>query len=47
MIKGALRANAPDLLTVILPQSLKRQPADSQDLLQQVQGLMSFQGPIV
>ena len=37
VIKGALRANAPDKLTVILPQSLKRQPADSQDLLSQVQ----------
>jgi hypothetical protein len=36
VIKGALRANAPDKLTVILPQSLKRQPSDSQDLLKQV-----------
>ncbi len=35
VIKGALRANSPDKLTVILPQSLRRQPADSQDLLKQ------------
>lgn len=40
VIKGALRANAPDKLTVILPQSLKRQPAESQDLLEQVRNLM-------
>ncbi len=36
VIKGALRANAPDKLTVILPQSLKKQPTESQDLLTQV-----------
>lgn len=36
VIKGALRANAPDKLTVILPQSLRRQPAESQELLLQV-----------
>jgi hypothetical protein len=38
VIKGALRANCPDKLTVILPQSLKRQPSESQDLLIQVGG---------
>lgn len=36
VIKGALRANRPDKLTVILPQSLKKQPYESQELLQQV-----------
>jgi hypothetical protein len=36
VIKGALRAEAPDLLTVILPQSLSRQPQESQELLAQV-----------
>ncbi len=36
VIKGALRANCPDKLTVILPQSLRKQPAESQDLLKQV-----------
>jgi hypothetical protein len=36
VIKGALRAEAPDLLTVILPQSLQRQPQESQELLSQV-----------
>jgi predicted Rossmann fold nucleotide-binding protein DprA/Smf involved in DNA uptake len=34
-IKGALRAD-PNLLTVILPQSLSRQPRESQGQLQQV-----------
>lgn len=34
-IKGAMRAD-PNLLTVILPQSLKRQPRESQDQLKQV-----------
>lgn len=36
VIKGALRANCPDKLTVLLPQSLHRQPYESQELLQQV-----------
>lgn len=36
VIKGALRAEKPDLLTVVLPQSLSRQPPESQDLLSQV-----------
>ena len=36
VIKGALRADAGDLLTVILPQSRSKQPAESQDLLEQV-----------
>ena len=34
-IKGAMRAD-PALLTVILPQSLQKQPKESQDLLNQV-----------
>jgi len=34
-IKGAMRAD-PALLTVILPQSLQKQPLESQDLLSQV-----------
>jgi hypothetical protein len=32
-IRGALRAEAPDLLTVVLPQSRAKQPDDSQELL--------------
>lgn len=36
MIKGALRANCPDKLTVLLPQSLHKQPYESQELLSQV-----------
>ncbi|GLC40654.1 hypothetical protein PLESTB_000036200 [Pleodorina starrii] len=39
VIKGALRANCPDKLTVLLPQSLHKQPYESQELLQQVQDL--------
>ncbi|MDR9402556.1 MAG: DNA recombination-mediator protein A [Halothece sp. Uz-M2-17] len=35
VIKGAMRAD-PNLLTVILPQSLKKQPKESQDQLAQV-----------
>lgn len=31
---GALRAEKPELLTVILPQSLSKQPPESQELLQ-------------
>lgn len=42
VIRGALRAENPDLLTVVLPQSLDRQPAESQDLLQQVQNLVEM-----
>lgn len=36
VIKGALRAEQPDRLTVILPQSKHKQPPESQELLQQV-----------
>ncbi|WVZ70024.1 hypothetical protein U9M48_018730 [Paspalum notatum var. saurae] len=40
VIRGALRAERPDLLTVILPQSLKKQPPESQELLSKVQNLI-------
>ncbi|KAF6162338.1 hypothetical protein GIB67_008467 [Kingdonia uniflora] len=36
VIRGALRAERPELLTVILPQSLKMQPPESQELLSKV-----------
>ena len=36
VIRGALRAETPDLLTVILPQSLKKQSPESQELLLKV-----------
>jgi hypothetical protein len=36
VIRGALRANNPDLLTVILPQSLSQQSDDVQEVLQRV-----------
>lgn len=38
-IRGAMRAD-PKLLTVILPQSLDRQPRESRDLLEQVMHLV-------
>ena len=41
-IRGALRAERPDLLTVILPQSLHKQPHESQELLQGVTDLVSM-----
>ncbi|KAI8464885.1 MAG: hypothetical protein J3K34DRAFT_101889 [Monoraphidium minutum] len=44
VIKGALRADAPELLTVILPQSRSKQPAESQDLLEQVQKVVEMPG---
>lgn len=40
VIRGALRACNPDLLTVILPQSLAKQPADMQTLLTRVTNLI-------
>jgi hypothetical protein len=36
VIRGALIAEKPELLTVILPQSLKKQPPESQELLSKV-----------
>ena len=38
-IKGAMRAD-PNLLTVILPQSMERQPRESRDQLEQVMHLV-------
>ncbi|KAM7486460.1 hypothetical protein LguiA_002469 [Lonicera macranthoides] len=40
VIRGALRAERPELLTVILPQSLKRQPPESQELLSKVKNVI-------
>ncbi|XP_066306407.1 uncharacterized protein [Miscanthus floridulus] len=40
VIRGALRAEKPELLTVILPQSLKKQPPESRELLSKVQNLI-------
>ena len=39
-IRGALRAGQPDLLTVVLPQSLEKQSDDSQELLRQVENVV-------
>eukprot|EP00587_Corethron_hystrix_P012374 CAMPEP_0113319048 /NCGR_PEP_ID=MMETSP0010_2-20120614/13398_1 /TAXON_ID=216773 ORGANISM="Corethron hystrix, Strain 308" /NCGR_SAMPLE_ID=MMETSP0010_2 /ASSEMBLY_ACC=CAM_ASM_000155 /LENGTH=182 /DNA_ID=CAMNT_0000176523 /DNA_START=710 /DNA_END=1258 /DNA_ORIENTATION=- /assembly_acc=CAM_ASM_000155 len=41
-IRGALRAERPDLLTVFLPQSLKKQPPESQELLEQVEDIIEM-----
>ncbi|KMT15576.1 hypothetical protein BVRB_3g059260 isoform B [Beta vulgaris subsp. vulgaris] len=40
VIRGALRAERPELLTVILPQSLKKQPPESQELLAKVKNVI-------
>ncbi|KAE8646086.1 uncharacterized protein LOC101209189 isoform X1 [Cucumis sativus] len=40
VIRGALRAEKPELLTVILPQSLKKQPPESQELLSKVRNVI-------
>ncbi|GBF90776.1 hypothetical protein Rsub_03077 [Raphidocelis subcapitata] len=42
VIKGALRAEAGDLLTVILPQSRSKQPQESQELLEQVKNVVEM-----
>jgi hypothetical protein len=42
VIRGALRAEKPELLTVVLPQSMSKQPAESQELLQQVQNMIEM-----
>ena len=42
VIRGALRAENPDLLTVVLPQSMSKQPAESQELLGQVQNVVEM-----
>eukprot|EP00793_Prasinoderma_coloniale_P007025 PRCOL_00006877-RA len=41
VIRGALRADAPELLTVVLPQSVSKQPPESQELLKDVQTVIS------
>ncbi|KAK9664949.1 hypothetical protein RND81_14G079400 [Saponaria officinalis] len=40
VIRGALRAEKPELLTVILPQSLKKQSPESQELLTKVKNVV-------
>lgn len=42
VIRGALRAERPDLLTVVLPQSLRKQPAETQDQLRKVRNLIEM-----
>ena len=42
VIRGALRAEKPELLTVVLPQSRSKQPAESQELLEQVANVIEM-----
>lgn len=42
VIRGALRAERPDLLTVVLPQSLHKQPLETQEQLRKVQNLVEM-----
>ncbi|EEC45495.1 predicted protein, partial [Phaeodactylum tricornutum CCAP 1055/1] len=41
-IRGALRAERPDLLTVVLPQSMSKQTRDSQALLKKVDDVIAM-----
>ena len=41
-IRGALRAERPDLLTVVLPQSMGKQPKESQELLERVDDVVAM-----
>ena len=41
-IRGALRAERSDLLTVVLPQSMEKQTKESQDLLKEVEDVVSM-----
>lgn len=41
-IKGALRACQPQLLTVVLPQSMSKQTPESQELLEDVTNLITM-----
>jgi len=41
-VRGALRANQTDLLTVVLPQSMAKQDTESQELLLKVDDLITF-----
>jgi hypothetical protein len=42
VIRGALRAERAELLTVVLPQSMSRQPQESQELLSQVEHVIEM-----
>ncbi len=41
-IRGALRANNPELLTVILPQTVTRQPQEIRQLISQVRSVIEL-----
>jgi hypothetical protein len=41
-IRGALRAERPELLTVVLPQSMSKQTRESQELLKKVEDIVTM-----
>jgi cobyrinic acid a,c-diamide synthase len=41
-VRGALRADNQDLLTVVLPQSMEKQTSESQELLEKVNNVIAF-----
>jgi hypothetical protein len=42
VIRGALRADKPELLTVVLPQSIEKQPGEVRDLLDRVSQIVEM-----
>jgi hypothetical protein len=41
-VRGALRADDQDLITVVLPQSFDKQTSESQELLEKVENIIAF-----
>lgn len=41
-VRGALRAEDQDLITVVLPQSFEKQTTESQELLEKVENIIAF-----
>lgn len=41
-VRGALRAEDQDLITVVLPQSFEKQTSESQELLEKVENIIAF-----
>lgn len=41
-VRGALRADDQDLITVVLPQSFEKQTSESQELLEKVENIIAF-----
>jgi hypothetical protein len=41
-VRGALRADDQELITVVLPQSFEKQTSESQELLEKVENIIAF-----